>query len=105
MVTEIVLFTLPEGMTREEVVAKYRLSVPTWRDNPDLIHKSFLFDERSRRGGGVYLWSNVEAAQRGHNEAWRERIRTIFGSEPEFQYFEAPIVIDNSAKQVVESAA
>jgi hypothetical protein len=26
-------------------------------------------------------------------------------SKPEFQYFEAPIVIDNAAKEVVDNAA
>jgi hypothetical protein len=33
------------------------------------------------------------------------RIQSIFGSKPEFQYFEAPIVIDNAAKEVVDNAA
>ena len=30
---------------------------------------------------------------------------SIFGAKPEFQYFEAPIVIDNNAKQVFDAAA
>ena len=54
MITEIVLFHLPDGMSREDAIAKYRLSVPGWRANPDLIRKTFLFDETSRRGGAVY---------------------------------------------------
>ena len=28
MITEIVLFRLPDGMSREDAIAKYRLSVP-----------------------------------------------------------------------------
>ena len=51
MITEIVLFSLPEGMSREDALAKYRLSVPTWQANPDLIQKAYLFDAGSRRGG------------------------------------------------------
>ncbi len=31
MITEIVLFRLPDGMSREDAIAKYRLSVPTWQ--------------------------------------------------------------------------
>jgi hypothetical protein len=46
MITEIVLFRLPDGMSREEAIAKYRLSVPGWRANPDLVRKTFLFDEK-----------------------------------------------------------
>jgi hypothetical protein len=30
MITEIVLFHLPDGMSRKDAIAKYRLSVPGW---------------------------------------------------------------------------
>ena len=49
MISEIVLFHLPEGMSRADAMAKYRARVPMWQANPDLIHKAFLFDEESRR--------------------------------------------------------
>ena len=105
MITEIVLFRLPEGMSREAAIAKYRLSVPTWQANPDLIRKTFLFDETSRRGGGVYNWKSIEAAQLGHGPEFQKRIEATFGSKPEFQYFESPIVIDNTTNQVSDEAA
>ena len=54
MISEIVLFRLPNGMSRADAMTKYRARVPMWQANPDLIHKAFLFDETSRRGGGVY---------------------------------------------------
>jgi hypothetical protein len=105
MISEIVLFRLPDGMSRADAMAKYRARVPMWQANPDLIHKAFLFDEKSRRGGGVYLWNSIEAAKKAHGPAFEEAIQSIFGSKPEFQYFEAPIVIDNAAKEVVDNAA
>jgi hypothetical protein len=105
MITEIVLFRLPQGMSREDALAKYRLSVPIWRANPDLIRKAFLYDAASQRGGGVYLWKNIEAAKRGHGAEFQERIRSTFGAAPEFQYFETPILIDNAAEQVIDEAA
>ena len=105
MITEIVLFDLPEGMSREEAIAKYRLSVPGWRANPDLIRKTFLFDDRSRRGGGVYNWTNVEAAKLGHGPEFQKRIQATFGSQPQFQYFETPIIIDNTTNQVIDETA
>jgi hypothetical protein len=104
MITEIVLFRLPDGMNREDAMAKYRARVPMWQAT-DLIHKAFLYDEASRRGGGVYLWKNIEAAKKAHGSAFQEGIQSLFGAKPEFQYFEAPIVIDNTAKQVVDNAA
>ena len=63
MISEIVLFRLPEGMSRADAMAKYRARVPMWQANPDLIHKAFLFDEACR-GGGVYLWKNIQAAKK-----------------------------------------
>src|SRR6516162_7369720 len=76
MITEIVLFNLPDGMSREDAIAKYRLSVPGWRANQDLIRKTFLFDETSRQGGAVYNWKSIEAAKLGHGPeaaAWSIR--------------------------------
>jgi hypothetical protein len=105
MITEIVLFRLPEGMSREDATAKYRLSVPTWQANPNLIRKAYLFDEASRQGGGIYQWKNIEAAKQAHGPEFQARIQATFGGNPEFQYFETPIVIDNAAKEVVDNAA
>jgi hypothetical protein len=83
MISEIVLFRLPDGMSRADAMTKYRARVPMWQANPDLIHKTFLFDEKSRRGGGVYLWKNIEAAKKAHGAAFEEAIQSIFGSRPE----------------------
>jgi hypothetical protein len=105
MITEIVLWRLPDGMSRDDITAKYRASVPTWQGNPDLIHKAFLFDAETRRIGGVYLWKHVDAAKQAHGPAFQDRISATFGAKPEFQYFDTPIVIDNAAKQVVDAAA
>lgn len=95
MITEIVTFAIPDGMTREEVVALYEKSVPGWKANPDLLRKNFLYDPVGGTGGGVYTWKTMEAAREGHGEAFRTRIRDVFGADPEFAYFDTPIVIDN----------
>ncbi|HWP26592.1 MAG TPA: hypothetical protein VNL39_09645 [Xanthobacteraceae bacterium] len=105
MITEVVLWRVPDGMSREDVTAKFRASVPAWQNRADLMHKAFLFDATTRRAGGVYVWKTIEAAKEAHGSAFQERIHTVFGVAPEFQYFETPIVIDNQAKQVVDAAA
>jgi hypothetical protein len=105
MITEVVLWRLPDRMSKKEVTAKFRASVPAWQNQADLMHKAFLFDETTRQVGGVYLWKTIEAAKEAHGPTFKERIRTTFGATPEFQYFETPIVIDNQAKQVVDAAA
>jgi len=99
MITEIVTFQIPKSLDREAVVALYEKSVPGWRSNPNLVHKSFLYDAEKGRGGGVYLWDNLDAAKESHGEAFQNRIREIFGSSPDFTYFETPVVINNHTKQ------
>jgi hypothetical protein len=86
VITEIVLFSLPEGMTREQVVAAFRDSAPKWRANPDLIRKNYLYD----------------AEKRWHGEEFRKLVRQRYGSDPVFQYFETPVVVDNVADKTVE---
>ncbi|MGD9885661.1 monooxygenase [Reyranella sp.] len=102
MITEIITFGIPEGMTREEVVANYRRSAPGWRANSDLIRKNYLYDAGTRRAGGVYLWRTMEAARRAREVAWLERVRRTYGSEPVVQYFDTPLVADNVVGQTID---
>jgi len=103
MITEIITFGIPERMTREEVVANYRRSAPTWRANPDLIRKNYFFDAATRRAGGVYLWRSMDGARKARDAAWLERVRRTYGSEPVVQYFETPLVADNELGQTIEA--
>jgi hypothetical protein len=54
MITEIVTFSIPEGMTREEVISGFEGNAGNWKANPDLIRKNYLVDIDSRTAGGVY---------------------------------------------------
>jgi len=101
VITEIITFDIPDGMTRDDVVANYRRSAPTWRANPDLIRKNYLYDGEKRRAGGVYLWRSVEAARRARDAAWLDRVRRTYGSEPMVLYFETPLVADNAIGQTM----
>ena len=102
MFTEIVRFTIPEGLSREAVLEGYEKSARTiWRECPDLIRKNYLLDMDARVGGGVYLWRRREDAAKWHGEAFRTRIRATFGVEPVCELFETPVLVDNMAGEVV----
>ena len=103
MITEIITFTIPEGMTRDDVIANYRRSAPTWRANPDLIRKNYIFDPETRRAGGVYTWRTIEAARKARGPEWMDRVRRTYRSEPHVQYFETPLVADNALGQTIEA--
>lgn len=101
MITEIVMFTVPKGTTREQHFSNSAQNAPVWRDNPDLIRKNYLFDPERGIAGGVYLWKERAHAERWHGAEWRAVIKEMYGSEPESQFFETPVVVDNVAGEIV----
>ena len=40
MITVIVYFKLPDGMTREDIIHKFEHTAQKWSDNQDLIRKN-----------------------------------------------------------------
>lgn len=102
MITEYVLFDLPKGITREAVVAGMHEVAPRWRAVPALIRKTFVFDPQANQAGAFYLWHDRAAAEAAHDDAWRQRIRSAYGSEPVIRYFDTPLVVDNALGQLIE---
>lgn len=101
MITEIVLFKLPAGMTLEQYTKAARESAPAWAANPTLIRKNYLYDAERGYGGGAYTWPSIAEAQKWHGEAFKRRIKEVFGSEPTFTYYETPILVDNAAQAIL----
>lgn len=102
MITEYVLFDLPQGISREEVVAGMHEVAPRWQREPRLVRKTFVFDEQAGQAGAFYLWLDRASAEAAHDEAWRQRIRAAYGSEPRIRYFDTPLVVDNALGKLVE---
>ena len=102
MITEIVTFKLPEGMTRDDLVANFEKTALTWNANPDLIRKNYLIDMGKGVAGGVYLWKERAGADKWHGQAFRDKVVEVYGSEPDIQLFETPIVVDNVANEIVK---
>ena len=95
MITVIVYFKLPDGVTREEIVSKFELTVQKWSENQDLIRKNYIIDLDRGIAGGVYLWK-----EKIHAEIWlgaecRKMVKDTYGEAPTLQFFETPIVLDN----------
>jgi hypothetical protein len=101
LITEIVIFNLPRPMSREEVIAAFRATAPSWRENPDLIRKNYLYNAGGQVGG-VFTWKTQAAAQKWHGEAWRKKAREVYGTDPVITYYETPFVVDNVLNDTVE---
>ena len=104
MITEIVTFELPRGITREEVFSTYEKTAPTWSENPDLIRHDQSSDAVKSIAGGVYLWRDRADAERWHGPEFREKIRRLYGAEPHSVFFETPLVVDNTAGVITRDA-
>jgi hypothetical protein len=105
MITEFVLFDIPAGMRREQVVASMRAVAPKWRAEAELIRKTFIYDGAAGQTGAFYLWKNKAAAQAAHDEAWRRGVMEAFGSVPTIRYFDTPLVVDNALQETIEESA
>lgn len=96
MITAIVNFDLPEGMSGAQAKEMFEASAPRYETVPGLVRKYYLFDAESGTGGGVYLWRDRASADALYEGAWRDTIRERFGSDPRIAWFETPVIVDNS---------
>jgi hypothetical protein len=96
-ITAIVRFPLPAGTSRSDAKALFDASAPRYRDVAGLVRKYYLFSDNGPVGGGVYLFESQEDADRLYTAEWRASIRQRYGAEPDIQYFENPVIVDNAA--------
>ena len=104
MITAIVQFDLPTDVDRQKASEIFQRIAPLYREMEGLIHKYFCFSDEGK-GAGIYLWESREAAEKIYAGIWRERIKELYGVEPEIQYYEPLLVVDNAAGQIRSAAA
>jgi hypothetical protein len=105
MILELVEFNSPKGWSRDKVAAEAKHVVPKWQANTELLRKHFLLELNGKTGAGVYIWPSVDAAQRAHNEEWRQSVIKRCGSAPTIRYFDLMLLVDNEAGKVTEFPA
>ena len=104
MITVVVQFKLPEGTSLEDATAIFQSTAPRYLGMTGLIRKYYLFDPETGTGGGCYLVEDRAAAEAVFNDAWRALIKEKYGAEPDIQYFETPVVVDNVSNEIVGGA-
>jgi hypothetical protein len=104
MITAIVRFRLPQGTTRDDVKAMFEKSAPNYRGIPGLVRKYYLYGD-DRTGGGVYLWSSRDAAERFYSDSWKSTIAQRYGAQPEILFFETPVIVENTQENAATAAA
>jgi hypothetical protein len=104
MITALVGFRLPQGTSREDAKAMFEKSAPNYRGIPGLVRKYYLYGD-DQTGGGVYLWSSRDAAERFYSDSWRSTIAQRYGAQPEILFFETPVIVENAEQNAATAAA
>ena len=100
MVTTVVRFKLPPGVTGEKWLDNSKGIAPRFRSVPGLISKNFLFSGDGW-AGRVYTWESREAAEACFAGVWRDDLRNLYGVvAPEITYFDPPVIVDSVSNRV-----
>jgi hypothetical protein len=102
MITTLTSFTLPRPITRDEAVAIFRSTAPTYRGVPGLIRKTYVLYPDGVTVGGIYLWQTRTDAEKMYSDDWRAFVRGKYGCEPVVTYLDSPVVVDNVTQQIIE---
>ena len=105
MIVAIVRFALPAPVSLEEAARMFESSAPKYQGLPGLVRKYYIRAEDGRSAGGVYLWESRAAAEAVYNGEWRERVAKLYGSQPQVEFLDCPVVVDNAAGGAITRAA
>lgn len=97
MLVTIVTFATPASGDSPRGVIE--ASAPGYQSVAGLRRKYFIGN--AEIAGGVYEWQDRASAEQFFDEAWRTRMLTNYGSIPQVQYFDAPCLVDNVAKEII----
>lgn len=102
-ITAIVKVRMATPMSLEAARQRMHSVAPLFVDVPGLVRKTFLLDHANGYGGGAYTWVSREVAEAFYAGPWRKSILDTFGSEPEIQWFESPVIVDNEQGRIIAS--
>jgi hypothetical protein len=99
MIVASVRFRLRPGTTLEQAAQAFEASSPKYRNVPGLVTKYYVFG--NGKGGGIYVWESRQAAEKLYTPQWKQMIAERYGAEPEIEWLENPVTVDNVKGQVV----
>lgn len=98
--TCLIRFPLPDSMSAEQARARFRAVAKDFANPEGLLRKYFLLTEDGRTSVGIYVWATRENAAAFNEETLRGRIRGVYGVEPEIEYLETIVEVDNIAGEI-----
>ena len=100
MITAIVQFDLPSDIDRQKALETFEKIAPLYQSMDGLVQKYFCFSDEGK-GAGVYLWETRKAAEKVYDGGtWVNRIKELYGVEPEIQFYEMLLTVDNGSGEI-----
>ena len=100
MITAIVNFKLPDGITEDNAAKLFQETAPRYQGMAGLVRKYYLHDPETGIGGGCYLFEDRAAAEAIFNDEWRALLKEKYGASPDVRYFQTPVIVDNASGNI-----
>ena len=95
MIVAIVTFQLPKPTTLAEITKTFQATAPKYQGMAGLLRKNYILSEDGRRAGGVYVWNSRADADRVYTPEWKAFVQDKYGSAPQIEYLNSPVMVDN----------
>lgn len=100
MIISITRIPLPQPISVDMAKKEFLEVAPVFQNIEGLLRKQFLVSDDGKTVGGVYLWRERDSARQFNDGILKGMIKSKFGVEPEIEYFETPVVVDNIAQEI-----
>ena len=99
MVIVKVTFKIPTNQDLDSLTKKFLENAEMYRSTEGLIRKNYICDIENSLAGGIYCFDTRVSAEKWFDD---ERIQWLEKrySEPDIQYFENPIIVDNKSGEI-----
>jgi hypothetical protein len=95
MIVAIVTFRLPKPVSLDEITATFQSTAPRYQGVAGLLRKNYFVSEDGRRAGGIYVWEARADAERVYTAEWRKLVESKYGTPPEIEWLNSPVMVDN----------
>ncbi|MBI2294553.1 MAG: monooxygenase [Betaproteobacteria bacterium] len=100
MIVAIVTFRQRKKRSLAEMKAIFEGTAPKYLNLPGLLRKNYFVSEDGLRAGGIYVWDSKARARRFYSPEWKSFVAGKYGAQPEIQYLDAPVMVDNAAGKI-----
>jgi len=104
MIVAIVTFQLSQPTTLTEITKTFQGTAPKYQSVPGLLQKYYYLSEDGRRAGGIYVWAEREDADRLYTPEWKTFVLGKYGTPPEIEYLNSPVMVDNRSGAITVAA-